>query len=321
MAVVAFALSGLVAATGTATFRGQNGLIAFRSDGGNTATRESHAIWVVKPDGTDARKVTPGARPPNGETDYSPVFLPDGRRFAYVSQVFDENFSVKNQIYVKSVSAPANARGAPVLPEAVAYRILSMGISRNGRKLVLAAEPPPLSRTQIFLVSLDNGEMTQLTSGQMAARTPEFSADGGTIIFAARKSQRGGIFTVRTDGTRLRQLTSRPGDGAPSYSPLGTRIVFNRHAGGGIRIFSMRPDGSQETQLTDGPFVDRGPIFSPDGRSIAFSRAGAGSNPDIYAMRADGLGVHLVYRSRGRNFSDFAPDWGRKQSASASATR
>lgn len=314
MAALAFVLSGLVAATGTATFSGQNGLIAFRSDGGNTAARESHAIWVVKPDGTGARKVTPGASPPNRETDYSPVFFSDGRRFAYVSQVFDENFSVENQIYVKSVSAPPNARGAPVLPEPVAYRILSLGISRNGRELVLAAQPPPLSRTQIFLLSLDDGEMTQLTSGRIAARTPEFSPDGGTIVFATRDDQRGGIFTVGTDGSRLRRLTSRPGDGAPSYSPSGTRIVFNRHAGGGIRIFSMRPDGSQVTQLTDGPFVDRGPVFSPDGRSIAFSRAAEGSNPDIYAMRANGSGVHLVYRSRGRNFSDFAPDWGRKQS-------
>jgi Tol biopolymer transport system component len=77
----------------------------------------------------------------------------------------------------------------------------------------------------------------------------------------------------------------------------------------------MRMDGSQVTQLTDGPFVDRGPVFSPDGRNIAFSRAGAGKNPDVYAMRADGSGVHLVYRSRGRSFSDFAPDWGRKPSS------
>ena len=172
VAVVAFALFWLVAATGTATFRGQNGLIAFRSDAGNTAARESHAIWVVKPDGTDASKVTPGASPPNGETDYSPVFLPDGRRFAYISQVFDENFSVKNQIYVKSVSAPPNARGTPVLPEAVTYRILSLGISPDGRELVLAAEPPPLSRTQIFLVSLDDGGMTQPTWGRWPPARP-----------------------------------------------------------------------------------------------------------------------------------------------------
>ena len=295
---------------GSATFRGRNGLIAFRSDAGNTARRESHAIWVVNPDGTGAKRVTPGADPPKSETDYSPVFLPDGHRLAYVRQVYGGDFATANQIYLKSVSAPASAVGAPVLPESVEYPILSLGVSPDGHKLVIATQPPPLEETQIFTLGLDGSGMTRLTSGPLAAKSPDFSPDGKTIVFTARRHGHGGVFTVRADGSGLRRLTARPGDGAPSFSPSGDRIVFNRHAGRGVGIFSMRADGGGVVRLTDGRGVDRGPVFSPDGRSIAFSRAGAGRNPDIYAMRADGSGVHLVYRSRGRSFSDFAPDWG-----------
>ncbi len=210
------------------------------------------------------------------------------------------------------MSAPANAAGTPVLAAPVDYRIRSLSVSPDSRSLVLAAAPPPLSVTQIFTLGLGSGEMTQLTSGGFAAGTPEFSPDGRRIVFSERSHHEGGLFTMNADGTDLRQLTRRPGDGAPSFSPAGDRIVFNRHAGGHIRVFSMRADGSQPTQLTDGPFVDRGPVFSPDGHEIVFSRSGGKRNPDLYAMRADGTGVHLLYASPGRLFSDFGPDWGPK---------
>lgn len=254
--------------------------------------------------------MTPGAAPPRRETDYSPVIFPDGRRFAYIRQVYGADFSVENQIFVKPVSAAASALGTPVLPEPVSYRILSLGISPNGRELVIAAEPPPLHGTQVFLLGVDGVEMTQLTSGPLRASSPDFSPDGRTIVFSARRHRHGGIFTVRGDGSGLRRLTARPGDGAPCYSPSGRTIVFNRHAGRGVAIFSMRANGAGVTRLTSGRDLDRGPVFSPDGRSIAFARAGGGRNPDLYAMRADGSRVHLVYRSRGRNFSDFGHDWG-----------
>lgn len=266
----------------------------------------------MTPAGSRARRVTPGALPSGSETDYSPVFFPNGRRFAYVSQTFGKGFGVANQIYVKLLSAPVNAAGTAVLPAPVDYRILSLGISPSGRELVLAAEPPPLEQTQIFTLGLDGGELTQLTSGRLAASTPEFSPDGDKVIFTRRSRGRGGIFTIRTDGSHLRQLTNKSGDGAPSYSPSGRRIVFNRHSRRQIRIHSMRADGSGAAPLTGGPFFDRGPVFSPDARSIAFSRSRLGRNPDIYAMRANGSSLHLVYASHSANLSDFGPDWGSK---------
>lgn len=115
---------------------------------------------------------------------------------------------------------------------------------------------------------------------------------------------------MSVDGSGLRRLTARRGDGAPSFSPSGRLIVFNRSSGGGVRIFSMRPDGSRVTRLTHGDFVDRGPVFSPNGRRILFARSGGGRNPDLYTMRTDGSGLRLLYASPGAVFSDFGPDWG-----------
>lgn len=296
-----------VASTAQATFPGRNGPILFRSDAGNTAGHDSHAIWRL--DGRDAVRVTRGAAPPGFETDYSPVVLPDGRRFVYIRQVADESFDVQNQIYVKPLSAPAAVLGTPVLPESVDYKLLSVGVSPDGERLVLAAKPPPLEAAEIFLVELGGAATTQLTHRGSPASAPEFSPDGRSIVFADRGHRTPGIFTVDVGGGGLERLTTAR-DGAPSYSPSGRRIVFNRTGRRGIHLFSMRPDGSRVKQLTHGPFVDRGPVFSPDGRLIAFSRSGRGRNPDLYTMRPGGAGLRLLFASRGRLFSDFGPDWG-----------
>ncbi len=293
-----------------AAFAGRNGPILFRSDAGNVAGRDSHAIWMVGPDGRGAKRVTRGADPRGLEIDYSPVFFPDGRRFAYIRQVAGSDFAVQNQIYIKPLAAPASALGSPVLPEPVDYRLLSVGISPDGERLALAAEPPPLEVPQVLLVELRSAEMSQVTHGTIPASAPEFSPDGRRIVFARRTRRPGaGIFTVGLDGSGLRELTSRH-DGAPSFSPSGRRIVFNRSSRRGVSIFSMRADGSRVKRLTRGDFLDRGPVYSPSGRRIVFSRAGEGRNDDLFTMRSGGGGLRLLYASRGELFSDFAPDWG-----------
>jgi TolB protein len=306
----ALALLALLPATAAeASIPGRNGPILFRSDAGNVAHHESHAIWRVAPGGGGAVRLTRGAYPPGLEVDYSPVALPDGRRFAYIRQIAGNDFAVRNQVFVKSLSGPPGPLGTPLLPEAVDYKLVGLAASPDGDQLALAASPPPLAKPQLFLLDLDGSGMTQLTRGAAAASAPEFSPDGNAIAFTGRTEDSGGIYEVSVDGSGLRRLTSRRGDGAASFAPDGRHIAFNRHVGRYKHIFVMRADGTGPRQLTSGPFTDRGPAFSPNGRRIAFSRSGGGRNDDLYSVAATGSGLQLLYASRGALFSDFAPDW------------
>ena len=67
----------------------------------------------------------------------------------------------------------------------------------------------------------------------------------------------------------------------------------------------MRADGSRRTQLTFNPAPEGLPVWSPDGRHLAFTSARDGGF-DIFTMRADGR--HQVNLTRDEAF-DIAPDW------------
>ena len=89
-------------------------------------------------------------------------------------------------------------------------------------------------------------------------------------------------------------------DRTPSFTRSGRRILFTRFVSAGSdeksfdveHIFSIRRDGGGLRRLTSGRFSDRNPVMSPNGRIIAFERAGrVGVEPHVYTMRSNGSRV------------------------------
>jgi Tol biopolymer transport system component/DNA-binding winged helix-turn-helix (wHTH) protein len=106
----------------------------------------------------------------------------------------------------------------------------------------------------------------------------------------------------------LTNLSDPTGD--PAFSPDGTRVAFFRqaYAPGASGIF-VKPLGSQQLlQLSDNP-DDCCPVWSPDGRSIVFSRR-SGKERTIYQVPSTGGGLrklHVDVTSE-RGYLDWAPD-------------
>jgi Tol biopolymer transport system component len=78
-----------------------------------------------------------------------------------------------------------------------------------------------------------------------------------------------------------------------SYSPDGTTLTYRGTGGVGdttSAIYRQPADGSAApTRLTDGTAADGGPMFSPDGERIVFTRSTPGaSGSTIMLMNADG---------------------------------
>lgn len=79
------------------------------------------------------------------------------------------------------------------------------------------------------------------------------------------------IYVQTLDGQVRERLTKVPGyDGEPAPHPDGKRIVFTSSRDGNPNLYLL---GNNSTQrLTRGAFADRGAQFSPDGKSLVWSR-------------------------------------------------
>lgn len=112
----------------------------------------------------------------------------------------------------------------------------------------------------------------------------------------------GAVFTVKPDGTDVRQVTHPPRgiiDEQPDWAPDGSLLAFQRcfrASGAGCSVYTVRPDGSGLTRISlcpaGGAAVrctdDTLPAFSPDGRSLVF---GATSDTSSNVVVAD-LATH-----------------------------
>ena len=216
-------------------------------------TRGCH-IWSVLPNGRGLKRLS-RATADNSE----PVYSPDGRHIAFSA---DEVLMV----------ADANLRHAhPV------GRGFEPGWSPDGKRLAFVWKPG--NRSAVFVENVDGTGRHRITPFRLRAGDhPDWSPDGTRILFntGGNHVRDQNLFTVRPDGTGLRQLTHFRGKTNllnGSFSPDGESIVFSTLVG-------------------------------------AANPPGAGLD-DVFVMSADGTDIRPV--TRARNW-DGTPDWGPSRS-------
>src|SRR5215470_4914217 len=122
-----------------------------------------------------------------------------------------------------------------------------------------------------------------------------FPGTNGRIVFDTAFSHRPQIFTIRPDGTGLRQLTHVAKDHAassPEFAPDGTRIVFTIDG----QIWVMNANGSAQHQLTNqAGFVNQQPTWSTNRSKNEFSNcaflSGLTEFCKLDLMNAEGSGL------------------------------
>lgn len=102
-------------------------------------------------------------------------------------------------------------------------------------------------------------------------------------------------------------------DAYPHLSPDGTTLLFHSNRTGKQAIWAAEGNGANPRLLFDGRKIgtDPGtPVWSPDGKSIAFAMRPAGATDEneseIYVMRADGTRVRRLTDAAG---DDSHPHW------------
>ena len=140
----------------------------------------------------------------------------------------------------------------------------------------------------IWTLSLESGELKQLTFGSENNDHPRFSPDGSMIVYSSAPA--GGIqqlCLMTREGKEKRQLTK--GDvyhSYPAWSPDGKRIICsaNYQDKQDSEIWALSIDGSSKPErLVSYPGLETEPSFSPDGKKLLFSCA-KGTNYDLWEV-------------------------------------
>lgn len=146
-----------------------------------------------------------------------------------------------------------------------------------------------------------------------------WSPDGSRLVLysSCNDFDRAQIVTINPDGTDARNVSNNQGSNySPEWSPDGKKIAYysNVHdpkadeLNGPFDIYVMKSDGGDPIRLTTAPGRDGGPVWSPDGREIAFYSNRDGDT-EIYVMSADGANQRRITRHKGW---DWPMGWSRK---------
>jgi TolB protein len=330
--LLALAASGLavcgvtLAAEALATPPGKNGRIAFMRTAGDDG--QNGAIFVMNADGKLAHRLTT----PSGSGDIQPDWSRDGSLIVFQREYSDKPYEIWTVRPDGSEPTLVDPDCPPGLPPGDICEESSPAWSPDGRFIAFSwaygKVRPVLGEDTIEVAAIgvmdaDGGNVRQVTQRVRPTHSedgePVWSPDGKQIAFVrlnitARPRARTAIFVVNADGSGLKRLTpwSLNGKDHPDWSPDGREILF-RSEPNGIdyqgNLYTVRPDGTGLRQLTHfgEDVMLLSTSFSPDGRSIVFSKSGKGGQPDIFTMRRDGTQIKPLTRTA---LWDSAPDWG-----------
>ena len=156
--------------------------------------------------------------------------------------------------------------------------------------------------------------LVALLAGTAREAQATFPGTNGKIVFISQRTTGTGvdnptgdseIFTIKPDGTGLKQLTVNTADDRePTLSPDGRKIAYASqdpisNPGGDYEVYLMNAsDGSDKKNLSNTGLdaSDGAPVFSPNGQWIAYESEGiqtsnSQGDQEIYRMSAaDGSG-------------------------------
>lgn len=175
------------------------------------------SVWIVHPDGTGNRRLTP-----EGTDAVGAVWAPDGEWIAYLvstsggtsdiyaSRVTDTGLSTLEKIVVD----PANDWAPAWSPDQTKLLFTS---NRSGDD-------------EIWEASLDGDPPMQLTDDRAGDWVATYSPDGSRIAFVSERSGDPDVWSMAADGSDVTNLTNHPlhydGQWSVSWAPDGSHMVY-----------------------------------------------------------------------------------------------
>jgi Tol biopolymer transport system component len=164
-------------------------------------------------------------------------------------------------------------------------------LSPDGSKVVFSWNGPSGAGPErnIYVKPVGDGEPVQLTTAAEDNMWPTWSPDGRYIAFGRRLEPKNVIFIVPAGGGPERKVAE--GGIGVSWSPDGKYLALVHSSwpteSGGIYLWTVETGASREL-TSPKPNSDERPVFSPNGRWIAFTRGTTPKRREIWVMPSQG---------------------------------
>ncbi len=242
---------------------------SFSKDGTLLLTRKDgdSSLDIMNPDGTNRREVFPS----NGGEAFSPSWSPDGQWIVFGYGGF---LQLRNRQPAKIMMVRRDGSNVTTLTDGTPNAGFPSW-SPDGTRIVYRVWGEGVQGLRILNVSDRSAQVLTTDYDNL----PYWSPDGQRIVFTRRHSGFNfDIFTIRPDGSDLRQLTTSPANDAHAvWTADGQHIrwssgmygwkeeaaLYDRTFQPYGQIFIMKADGSETRQLTDSLWEDSMPQFVP----------------------------------------------------------
>jgi len=241
-------------------------------------------LWVMNADGSHARQLGNGS-----DVRWSP----DGKRIAFIYKGEPSG----PQIWVRWMDAEGAASQVTHLTEAPS----ALEWSADGKQLAFSMAVPTHDNWRIALPAAPKG--AKWTEAPKILTKLNFRSDR---VGYTDESYRH-LFVVPADGGTPRQITD--GDwnhSAASFSADGKWLAFSslrvedpEHAFRKSIVYAANTETGEIRALTKNNGTNSSPIYSPDGKMIAFMNAdsvdhSAWAEAKLWVMNADGSSPHVI---------------------------
>lgn len=322
--------------------------VSWAPDGSTIACAVASDLYLVNPDGTNARKLASLPGEP-----FHLLWSPDSKRLRFAVTDTPRNGAALWQADLVSHKV------APLLPNgSTSGRVLPGGWTRDGRYFFYTATGDGTRniwaiRERSEILRQVNHQPVQITAGPLTFYLPTPGKDGKSVFVVGEQLRgqlvrydantrqfvpyakgisadhvtfsrdgrwmayvefpEGVLVRSHLDGSERRQLTFPPmRTFSPQWSPDGTQIAFQASAqiGAHNKIYLVPASGGVPV-LAAPPDHDRQtyPSWSSDGTSILFSRADeADSNPVLHILNLQTKRVSQLPHSEGLYWAQISPD-------------
>lgn len=236
--------------------------------------------------------------------------------------------STSSQVWVQSVDADGNGRGAPrALTTDTSRRNSHPVVSPDGTQVAYVStrggEPP-----NVWMIGIDGTRPTQLTTNDSPDMKPYWYPDGKRIAFLSTRDEEMGIWSVDLE-TRREESIATLGDLAPNIAGAVDGMIAEPALSRSLDRIAMAvivpPIGNRQLFVSPAPALDPRPVsdgsawlgypaFSNDGRQLAVEMK-QGSSTHAAVVDLQSGAVRRLTNERGQTWvRSWSPD-GRKIAA------